>query len=90
MSPVELARFQISLDALARGVSQMNETLALHGAMLEEILKAASLPPPKSELGDTLKTIAALLTEQGATLTVLDDRLADLPEQIARALTEDA
>ena len=90
MSSVELTQFQTSLDALARGVSQMNETLALHGAMLEEILKAAAQPPPKSELGDTLKTIAALLTEQGATLTVLDDRLADLPEQIARALAADA
>ena len=81
-----LARLEERQEALIRGVAQMNENLALHSAMLERILEAASQPPPKSELGETLKRIAAILAEQGGTLATLDDRLADLPERIAEAV----
>jgi hypothetical protein len=42
------------------------------------------------ELGETLKRIAGLLTEHQETLATLDDRLADLPEKIAAALTSSA
>jgi uncharacterized coiled-coil protein SlyX len=89
MSEDRLSRLEARQEALIRGVSQMNETLALQSAMLEEILKAASQPPPKSDLGVTLKRIAAILAEQHGTLTTLDERLVDLPERIAEALAED-
>jgi hypothetical protein len=65
----------------------MNDTLTLLSAMIEQLLKAATQPPPTSELGETLKRIATLLTEHQEALTALDDRLADLPEKIAAALT---
>jgi hypothetical protein len=85
----QLAVIEERQEALIRGVSQMNETLGLLAAMLEQILAAATQPPPKSDLGETLKRIAAVLAEQQDTLTALDGRLAELPEKIAEALAEE-
>jgi hypothetical protein len=84
-----LALIEERQEALIRGVSQLGEAIGLQTAMLEQILAAASQPPPKSDLGPTLKRIAAILAEQHETLTALDDRLADLPEKIAEALAEE-
>ncbi|NOG73511.1 MULTISPECIES: hypothetical protein [Roseicella] len=85
-----LTRVEERQEALIRGVAQMNETLALQSAMLEQILLAASQPPPKSDLGQTLKRIAAILEQQQETLGTLEVRLVDLPEKIAQALVEEA
>lgn len=90
MTASELSQLQGSLDALTRGVSQMNETLALHGAMLEQILQAASQPPPTSELPELLKAVVGQMQEQGAALETVHATLLDLPEKIAEALVEDA
>ena len=90
MNDAQLARLEERQEALIRGVTQMNDTLGLLSTMLEQILKAAIQPPPKSELGETLKRIASLLTEHQEALATLDDRLADLPEKIAAALTPPA
>ncbi|MGE3279957.1 MAG: hypothetical protein AB7O13_02960 [Alphaproteobacteria bacterium] len=81
-----LARLEQRQEALIQGVARMNDTLGLLSAMLEQILKAATQPPPKSELGETLKRIATLLAEHQEALTLLDDRLTGLPEKIAEAL----
>ena len=90
MSDARLTRLEERQEALIRGVAQMNDTLGLLSAMLEQILTAATQPPPKSELGETLKRIAGLLAEHQEALATLDDRLADLPEKIAAALTSSA
>ena len=90
MSDAQLARLEERQEALIRGVAQMNDTLGLLSTMLEQILKAATQPPPQSELGETLKRIAGLLAEHQEVLATLDDRLADLPEKIAAALTSPA
>ena len=84
-----LTRIEDRQEALIRGVSQLGEALALQTAMLEQILAAASEPPPKSDLGPTLKKIATILAEQQETLSTLDERLVELPEKIAEALVED-
>jgi hypothetical protein len=81
-----LVRLEQRQEALIQGVARMNDTLGLLSAMLEQILKAATQPPPKSELGETLKRIATLLAEHQEALTLLDDRLTGLPEKIAEAL----
>ena len=60
MSDAQLARLEERQEALIRGVAQMNDTLGLLSTMLEQILKAATQPPPQSELGETLKRIAGL------------------------------
>ena len=90
MSDAQLARLEERQEALIRGVAQMNDTLGLLSTMLEQILRAATQPPPQSELEETLKRIAGLLTEHQEALATLDDRLADLPEKIAAALTSSA
>ena len=59
----------------------MNDTLGLLSTMLEQILKAATQPPPKSELGETLKRIAGLLAEHQEALATLDDRLPTCPRR---------
>jgi hypothetical protein len=90
MNDAWLARLEERQEALIRGVAQMNDTLGLLSTMLEQILKAATQPPPQSELGEILKRIAGLLAEHQEALATLDDRLADLPEKIAAALTPPA
>jgi hypothetical protein len=85
MSDAQLTRLEERQEALIRGVAQMNDTLGLLSTMLERILRAAAQPPPKSELGETLKRIAGLLAEHQEALATLEGRLADLPEKIARA-----
>ena len=85
----QLAVVERRQEALIQGVAQMNDTLGLLSAMLEQILKAATQPPPKSELAEALQRIAAILTEQQEALTTLDDRLLTLPDKIAEALTTD-
>lgn len=87
MSDARLTRLEERQEALIRGVAQMNDTLGLLSAMLERILTAATQPPPPSDLDNTLKRIAGLLAEHQEALSLLDDRLADLPEKIAEALT---
>ena len=87
MSDARLTRLEERQEALIRGVAQMNDTLGLLSAMLEQILTAATQPPPPSDLDNTLKRIAGLLAEHREALALLDDRLADLPEKIAEALT---
>lgn len=82
-----ISRIEDRQEALIRGVAKMNETLGIHSAILEQILEAATKPPPKSNLGEILKRIATLLTEHQEALNVLDGRLANLPKQIADALT---
>lgn len=82
-----LARLEQRQEVLIQGVAQMNDTLTLLSAMLEQLLKAATQPSQPSELGDTLKRIAGLLAEHQESLAALDDRLGDLPERIAAALT---
>jgi uncharacterized coiled-coil protein SlyX len=82
-----LARLEQRQEVLIQGIAQMNDTLTLLSAMLEQLLKAATQPPQPSELGDTLKRIAGLLAEQQESLAALADRLGDLPEKIAAALT---
>lgn len=89
LDEARLTRVEDRQEALIRGVSQLGEALALQTAMLEQILAAASEPPPKSDLGPTLKKIAAILAEQQETLSALDERLVELPEKIAEALVED-
>jgi len=81
-----LPRLDDRLEALIQGVAQMNNTLALHSAMLQQILEAASQPPPKSQLAEALNRIGDILAEQQTALTGLQESLIDLPEQIADAL----
>lgn len=82
----QLERIEARQEALIRGVAQMNETLGLLSAMLEEVLKAATQPPPRSELPELLRAMVAELKEHGEALEALDVRLADLPERIAAAI----
>ena len=82
-----LARLEQRQEVLIQGVAQMNYTLTLLSAMLEQLLKSATQPPQPTELGNTLKRIAGLLAEHQEALAALDGRLANLPEKIAAALT---
>ena len=90
MSDAQLARLEERQEALIRGVAQMNDTLGLLSAMLEQILKAATQPPPKSELGETPEAHRRPPGRTPGGARPLDDRLADLPEKIAAALTSPA
>ncbi len=85
-----LARLEERQEALLRGVTQMNETLATHTAMLERILVAAAEEPSESDLGEALRRIAEALAAQEAVLDRLNGRLATLPREIAEALVPGA
>lgn len=81
-----LARLDERQDVLIRGLAQMNETLALHTAMLERLLLAATEEPATSELPEALRRMAEAITAQEAALAQLDARLAALPDAIAEAI----
>jgi hypothetical protein len=81
-----LARVEERQDVLIRGLTQMNETLALHTAMLERLLVAATEEPAASDLPDALRRMAEALTAQESALVRLDERLATLPDAIAEAI----
>lgn len=80
-----LERLEQRQEALIAGVGQMNETLALHSAMLQQLLEAAS-QEPTSDLGAVLREIAALLAEQGETMARLGVTLDKLPDRLAAAM----
>ena len=66
-------------ETLITLVIEMHRTLRL-------LLDAATQPPEKSELGDTLEHIANRLAGQQQSLATLNDRVAGLPEAIADAI----
>lgn len=86
-----LTRIEERQDALIRGVTQMNETLAAHTAMLERILLAAAEEPPGGgDLAEALRDMAKALSAQELVMARLEARLAALPGEIAEALVPGA
>ena len=83
-------RLHLDFRAVVSGLSLMNETLATHSDLLAQILTAATETAPPSDLSQALKRIAEILAGQEAVLERLDERLADLPNELATVLAENA
>ena len=78
---------QLSIDALVRGLSQMNDTLATHSDMLAELLQAAAAEPEEhSGLADTLERIFSTLSTQTDTLVAIGGMLGRMGPTIEGAV----
>ena len=77
---------QNSMDALVRGLSMMNDTLATHSDMLAEILQAAATEPEESGLANTLERIFSTLSTQTDTLVAIGGMLGQMGPTIEGAV----
>lgn len=59
---------QINIDAMARGMTAVVDTLQTHSEMLAKIMEACAVEPGGSELSDVLEDIASALSRQNETL----------------------
>jgi hypothetical protein len=78
---------QTSVDAIVRGLSLMNDTLAMHSDMLAEILQAAAVEPEEeSGLANTLERIFSTLNTQTDTLVAIGGMLGQMGSTIEGAV----
>ena len=78
---------QTSVDAIVRGLSLMNDTLATHSDMLAEILQAATAEPDQeSGLADTLERLFSTLNTQTDTLVAIGGMLGQMGPTIEGAV----
>lgn len=78
---------QNSMDALVRGLSMMNDTLATHSDMLAEILQAAATEPEEdSGVAKTLERIFSTLSTQTDTLVAIGGMLGQMGPTIEGAV----
>jgi ABC-type transporter Mla subunit MlaD len=78
---------QTSVDAIVRGLSLMNDTLATHSDMLAEILQAAAAEPDQeSGLADTLERLFSTLNTQTDTLVAIGGMLGQMGSTIEGAV----
>jgi hypothetical protein len=70
-----------------RGLSLMNDTLAMHSDMLAEILQAAAAEPEEeSDLANTLERIFSTLNTQTDTLVAIGGMLSQMGPTIEGAV----
>lgn len=66
---------QMTVDAMARGMGAMLDTLQTHSEMLAKIMEACAVDPGGSELSEALEDIASALAHQNETLAVISKSL---------------
>jgi hypothetical protein len=82
-----LDQLQMSIDAIARGLSLMNDTLGTHSEMLTKILEAATREvDEESPLVHTLEKIFIALKTQTDVLAQIGGMLDQLGPTVERAV----
>jgi hypothetical protein len=70
-----LASIETNVEAIARGLIMMVETLGTHSQMLAEILEACSVDPGPSPVTAALEELVEAMEEQNETLVAIGQSL---------------